>query len=168
MSEGALVERPYAEPQSYEELEEESAQALGRLFGQAVAVIAEEPWEGTKFFVMTLNEMMEPIVAAMRILDGIALGIFVILLVITGVGILNTFRMIIIERTREIGTMRAFGMQKKTVRSIFLVGGGHHQPRRRRGRTRSRRCHRGDRLSHGVSPRRGSSFSSTAATSPSR
>lgn len=131
VSEGALVERPYAQAQSYGELDDESAQVIGAMFGQAVAVIAEEPWEGTKLFVTTLNEMMEPIVAAMRILDGIALGIFVILLVITGVGILNTFRMIIIERTREIGTMRAFGMQKKTVRSIFLweaaiisLGGG--------------------------------------------
>lgn len=131
VSGGALAERPLSAMQSYEDLEEESAQMLGQLFGQAMAAIVEEPWEGTKFQVMTLNEMMEPIVSAMRILDGIALGIFVVLLVITGVGILNTFRMVIIERTREIGTMRAFGMQKKTVRSIFLweaaiisLGGG--------------------------------------------
>jgi len=117
---GALVERPYAQPQSFEELEAESAQAIGIMFGQAVAAIAEEPWEGTKFSVMTLNELMEPVVAAMGILDAIALGVFLILLLITGVGILNTFRMIVIERTREIGTMRAFGMQRRTVRSIFL------------------------------------------------
>lgn len=131
LGERALVERPYAEPQSLDDLELEGAHALGQMFGQAVAAIAEEPWEGTKFFVLTLNEMMEPIVAAMRLIDSIALGIFVILLVITGVGILNTFRMVIIERTREIGTMRAFGMQKRTVRRIFLweaaiisLGGG--------------------------------------------
>lgn len=105
--------------------------ALGQMFGQVVEIIAEEPWEGTKFSITTLNEVMEPVVSAMNILDAVALGIFVILLVITGVGILNTFRMIIIERTREIGTMRAFGMQRATVRSIFLweaafisVGGG--------------------------------------------
>lgn len=125
---GTPVERPLSQSQSYQELE---AEALGQLFGQAAAAIAKEPWEGTKFSVITLNEMMEPVVAAMGVLDSIALGIFLILLLITAVGILNTFRMVIIERTREIGTMRAFGMQKRTVRSIFLweaafisLGGG--------------------------------------------
>lgn len=131
VNQGVPVERPYAEARSYEEMEEESGEALALLFGQVAAAIAEEPWEGTKFTIMTLNEMMEPVVSAMRVLDAIALGIFVIVLLITGVGILNTFRMVIIERTREIGTMRAFGMQRSTVRSIFLweaaiisLGGG--------------------------------------------
>src|SRR5690606_16062163 len=129
---GALVERPYSDRAiTYDDEVEEGVAVLGQMFGQAAAIIAEEPWEGTKFAVMTLDELMKPVVAAMGVLDSIALGIFVILLVITGVGILNTFRMIIIERTREIGTMRAFGMQKGTVRSIFLweaafisLGGG--------------------------------------------
>ena len=39
----------------------------------------------------------------------IGLAIFIILLVITMVGITNTFRMIMIERTQEIGTMRPLG-----------------------------------------------------------
>jgi putative ABC transport system permease protein len=37
------------------------------------------------------------------------------------VGILNTFRVIIYERTREIGTMRALGMQRGTVRGLFIL-----------------------------------------------
>jgi putative ABC transport system permease protein len=37
------------------------------------------------------------------------------------VGILNTFRIIMYERTREIGTMRALGMQRKGVRKLFLM-----------------------------------------------
>lgn len=119
-SAGALVERPYADISSHSEFEDEGMEVLGQLFGQATVKIAEEPWEGTKFSVTTLNEMMQPVVAAMGVLDGIARGIFIILLVITGVGIVNTFRMIMIERTREIGAMRAFGMQKGTVRRIFL------------------------------------------------
>lgn len=117
---GALVERPYASARSEEELEDESMQLIGQLFGQAGVRLVEEPWEGTKFSLTTLNEMMEPVVAAMGVLDAIARGIFVVLLVITAVGILNTFRMIMLERVREIGTMRAFGMQKGTVRGIFL------------------------------------------------
>ena len=54
-------------------------------------------------------------------LKTIGLVIFFILLVITMVGITNTFRMILIERTKEIGTMRAFGMQRHVVRNVFLM-----------------------------------------------
>jgi len=117
---GAPAERPLAGVSSLEDFEAQGMEAFGAMFGVAMEVIAEEPWEGTKFSLTTLNEMMQPVVAAMSVLDGIALGIFIILLVITAVGIMNTFRMVMIERTREIGTMRAFGMQRKTVRSIFL------------------------------------------------
>lgn len=91
----------------------------------------EEVWEGTKYEVMTINQLVEPIQSAFVVLDSIGLGIFLVLLLITMVGIMNTFRMILIERTREIGTMRAFGMQRNVVRRIFLweaafiaLGGG--------------------------------------------
>jgi putative ABC transport system permease protein len=36
------------------------------------------------------------------------------------VGITNTFRMIMYERTTEIGTMRALGMQRLRVQRLFL------------------------------------------------
>ena len=36
------------------------------------------------------------------------------------IGILNTYRVIVYERTREIGTMRAIGMQASDVKRIFL------------------------------------------------
>ncbi|MQY77227.1 MAG: FtsX-like permease family protein [Spirochaeta sp.] len=56
------------------------------------------------------------------LLNGFTAGlvVFILLLVITMVGITNTFRMIMLERTREIGTMRALGMQRGSVRNIFL------------------------------------------------
>lgn len=104
---------------------------IGGLFGQGSGAKVQEPWEGTKYQLSTLNELMEPVQAAFSVLDSIALGIFVVLLLITMVGIMNTFRMILIERTREIGTMRAFGMHRRMVRRIFLweaafisLGGG--------------------------------------------
>lgn len=117
---GALVERPYVEATSHVDFEDDGMEMIGRLFGQAAVRLVEDPWDGTKFSVVTLNEMMQPVVSAMTVLDSIARGIFTVLLLITAVGILNTFRMVIIERTREIGTMRAFGMQKRMVRGIFL------------------------------------------------
>lgn len=80
-----------------------------------------EPWEGTKFSVTTLNDIMAPVMSMVGVLNTVSLVVFLILLIITMVGIMNTFRMVLIERTQEIGTMRAFGMQRNTVRNIFVT-----------------------------------------------
>ena len=37
------------------------------------------------------------------------------------IGVVNTMRMSIRERTREIGTTRAIGMQRNDVRSVFVM-----------------------------------------------
>ena len=77
-------------------------------------------WEGTRYRVMNINQIMEPVELAVGVLNRVGLVIFIILLLVTMVGITNTFRMILLERTREIGTMRAFGMHKSQVQQIFL------------------------------------------------
>lgn len=77
-------------------------------------------WKGTRYRIMSLNQIMEPVELMVNVLNQVGLVIFLILLLVTMVGITNTFRMIMIERTREIGTMRAFGMQQKQVKHIFL------------------------------------------------
>lgn len=101
--------------------------------GQTVMVgsSANEVWEGTKFGLTTLDEILDLVTNAFELVDLSALVIFVVLLLITMVGITNTFRMVLVERIQEVGTMRAFGMQRRTVRSIFLweaafiaMGGG--------------------------------------------
>ncbi|AEV30667.1 ABC-type transport system, involved in lipoprotein release, permease component [Sphaerochaeta pleomorpha str. Grapes] len=83
----------------------------------------EEVWSGTRFNVGNLNDFMDMVAQIVAILNGIALGVFFIMLLITMVGLMNTFRMIMIERTREIGTMRAIGMQKKDISKLFLLEG---------------------------------------------
>ncbi|MGA2141397.1 MAG: ABC transporter permease [Brevinematales bacterium] len=50
----------------------------------------------------------------------ISLAAVVILFIITQVGVLNTLRMSVRERTREIGTMRSIGMQKNEIRDLFI------------------------------------------------
>jgi putative ABC transport system permease protein len=37
------------------------------------------------------------------------------------VGLVNTFRIVIYERTKEIGAMRAIGAQRRQVRNLFLL-----------------------------------------------
>ena len=47
-----------------------------------------------------------------------------ILLGIAGLGIANTILMAAFERMREIGTLRAMGMTRRRVLSMFLIEGG--------------------------------------------
>ena len=80
-----------------------------------------ETWEGVRYRVTTLNEMLASVKQIVNVLNGVSLGVLIVLFLIIMVGILNTFRMTMYERIREIGTMRAIGMQQPQVRNMFLL-----------------------------------------------
>lgn len=114
------------EEQSQEVNEEEQMsgqgqQMMGSMFGFTMGGEEEEPWQGTKYKLTTLNDMMSHVMAVVDVLNIVGFVVFMILLIITMVGITNTFRMILVERTREIGTVRALGMQREGVRNTFLL-----------------------------------------------
>lgn len=125
LSQAEAIARDFREGlRSDDEIEEEELEVSVSVAGMPITPNDKkepiQPWEGTRYRVMGINEIMEPIEQVVGVLDKIALVVFLILLFVTMVGITNTFRMIMIERTREIGTMRAFGMHKKQVKRIFL------------------------------------------------
>ena len=107
-----------------EEMEEAEPLISVSVAGMPMDAMAERkeitPWEGTRYQVMHINQIMEAVELVVGVLNRVGQVIFLILLVVTMVGITNTFRMIMIERTKEIGTMRAFGMHQKQVKNIFL------------------------------------------------
>ncbi len=53
-------------------------------------------------------------------LDLFLLGVGGITLLIAGIGIMNTMMVSLMERTREIGTLKSLGLKNRTVLSIFI------------------------------------------------
>ena len=111
-----------------EDEEEASGQPPGTpgALGAGVNRLAddEEPWEGTRYEITTLDDILAQVSDLFGVLDIVSLVVFLILLTITMVGVVNTFRMVLLERIREIGTMRAVGMRGGAVRGIFLMEAG--------------------------------------------
>jgi putative ABC transport system permease protein len=79
-----------------------------------------ETWQGVKYRVFTLNDLLAQVKQIAEVLKTSSLVILLVLFGIIMVGITNTFRIIMYERIREIGTMRSIGMQRTEVRNLFL------------------------------------------------
>lgn len=80
----------------------------------------KETWEGVKYRVFTIDDVLSQAKQIVLALDSASLIILLVLFAIVMIGITNTFRMVMYERIREIGTMRAVGVQRGEVRSLFL------------------------------------------------
>jgi ABC-type lipoprotein release transport system permease subunit len=74
--------------------------------------------------VQSMYESASMVVNLEKALNLITFAAVMVLFFIILVGVVNTLRMTIRERTREIGTVRAIGMQKKDVRNSFLLETG--------------------------------------------
>ncbi len=86
-----------------------------------IRTVPAQDWTGQKLDVSTADEEMgdfKKFIAALRIVTGL-LGIVLMFVVV--VGILNTLAIAIRKRTREIGTLRAIGMQRRKVLWLFLL-----------------------------------------------
>jgi ABC-type antimicrobial peptide transport system permease subunit len=81
----------------------------------------KEGFEGSYYDVSTMYEAASFLIDLQRGLDMISLIAVMILFFVILIGVLNTLRMTIRERTREIGTIRAIGMQKDDVKISFIM-----------------------------------------------
>lgn len=89
-------------------------------FQRMVREQTKEEWAGVRYRLATINEMLSQVQQIVVALDTAAAVILVVLFLIIMVGIANTFSMVMFERIREIGTMRAMGVQRGGVRAMFL------------------------------------------------
>ncbi len=71
--------------------------------------------------VSTMYEGASSILTIEEVLNLITMIVILILFLIILIGVINTLRMSIKERTPEIGTIRAIGLQKNDVKKIFVL-----------------------------------------------
>jgi len=73
--------------------------------------------------IRTWNEISLFYSKVKGMLDMMFLFIFVIVLVIVVMSVVNTMGMAVLERTREIGTLRALGLKRRGVGILFAIEG---------------------------------------------
>ncbi|RLE45844.1 hypothetical protein DRJ22_03435 [Candidatus Woesearchaeota archaeon] len=76
------------------------------------------------FTVQTSTEMIASFNVVLSIVQAIFIGIASISLVVGGVGIMNTMFTSVLERTRDIGIMKAIGARNQDILFIFLLESG--------------------------------------------
>jgi ABC-type lipoprotein release transport system permease subunit len=86
-----------------------------------IRLLNREAWKGARVDVQTMFENASAVVDLQKGLNTISIVAVLILFFVILIGVVNTMRMSIRERTREIGTNRAIGMQRSDVRSVFVL-----------------------------------------------
>lgn len=81
---------------------------------------AEFPIQKYPYRIQTWRDMQGPLLAAVQ-LETTLLNILLFLIIaVAGFGILATFYMIVVEKTRDVGVLKALGTPGRGVMSIFL------------------------------------------------
>jgi putative ABC transport system permease protein len=76
------------------------------------------------FYVQTFGDMMEIFGNIISILNGVLILIALISLVVASVNIMNTMYTAVLERTKEIGIMKAIGARNSNIFFIFVFESG--------------------------------------------
>lgn len=92
-----------------------------RAFWQKFETVNREDWTGQKLDVTTWEDELSFMTWTLQLLNGLTAVLLIILIAIVVTGIMNTMWIAIRERTREIGTLRAIGMQRGSVARMFLI-----------------------------------------------
>ena len=81
------------------------------------------PQELFPYRIQTWKEMQGPLLAAVQLETTILNILLFLIIAVAGFGILATFFMIVVEKTRDIGILKSLGASKTGIMSIFLSYG---------------------------------------------
>ena len=84
-----------------------------------IALAIEDNIEGTS--VITAETLMETVGMILNSVQAVLGGIAAISLLVAGVGIINTMTISVLERTHEIGVLKAIGAKKIDIVVTFLI-----------------------------------------------
>jgi putative ABC transport system permease protein len=89
-------------------------------FWMKFQTVNREDWTGQKLDVTTWEDEVSFLTWTLKVISVLKVVLLTILIAIVITGIMNTMWIAIRERTREIGTLRAIGMQRGGVLRMFL------------------------------------------------
>ncbi len=85
--------------------------------------VTREAWTGQKLDITSWRDEVSFVSWTVDLVNTLAFVVALLLLAIVGIGIMNVMWISIRERTREIGTLRAIGMQRPRVLMMFVTEG---------------------------------------------
>ena len=84
----------------------------------------EDERDDTNFQVVTATQILEQINEVLGIIQFVLVGIAAISLIVGGIGIMNSMYTSVLERTKDIGIMKAIGAKNLDIFEIFLIESG--------------------------------------------
>lgn len=100
-----------------EAIKQDPNNIVGKIRKQVINDLTPE----TVYVVASMNDSVPMLQQIIIIVHAVTTIILIIILLIVMVGISNTYRMILYERLKEIGTMRAVGMSGKTTGRLLTT-----------------------------------------------
>ncbi len=76
------------------------------------------------FSVQTPESLLNTLNTLLLIIESVLIGVAAISLFVGGIGIMNTMYTAVLERTKEIGIMKAIGARNGEIMSLFLIESG--------------------------------------------
>lgn len=84
----------------------------------------ERKRDDTNFQVLTATQILEQINQVLGVMQVVLVGIAAISLVVGAIGIMNSMYTSVLERTKDIGIMKAIGARNLDILQIFLIESG--------------------------------------------
>ena len=82
---------------------------------------AQEKAPGSKYALLGLDANLDEVLQLLEAVYAVAFSLIAILLGVVLLGVSGSYRVIVYERTNEIGTMRAIGMQRGAAARLLMV-----------------------------------------------